>query len=98
MPFKFIPGSTIQIPEINYKDVITISPINLAVIIIDMQNDLVKEGGSLEHYLSHVWHIENLIITGTVSNICIVYRNSRILVLFQQRLTTGFIPGIVNKK
>ncbi|HSD63883.1 MAG TPA: hypothetical protein VLB50_08785 [Ignavibacteriaceae bacterium] len=70
MPFKFIPGLTIQIPETNYKDVITISPIKSAVIIIDMQNDLVKEGGSL-----HVWHIEKLIITGTVSNIYIVHRN-----------------------
>lgn len=28
---------------------------------------------SLEHYLSHVWHIENLIITGTVSNICVAH-------------------------
>ena len=26
---------------------------------------------SLEHYLSHVWHIKNLVITGTVSNICV---------------------------
>ena len=27
----------------------------------------------LEHYLSHVWKIENLIITGTVSNICVAH-------------------------
>ena len=27
----------------------------------------------LEHYLSHVWDIENLIITGTVSNICVAH-------------------------
>lgn len=28
---------------------------------------------NLEHYLSHVWHVENLIITGTVSNICVAH-------------------------
>ena len=27
----------------------------------------------LEHYLSHVWNIENLVITGTVSNICVAH-------------------------
>ena len=26
---------------------------------------------SLEHYFSYVWHIKNLVITGTVSNICV---------------------------
>lgn len=28
---------------------------------------------NLEHYLSHVWHIENIIITGTVANICVAH-------------------------
>ena len=28
-------------------------------------------GTTLNHYLSNVWNIENLIITGTVSNICV---------------------------
>ena len=28
-------------------------------------------GTTLNHYLSNVWKIENLIITGTVSNICV---------------------------
>lgn len=28
-------------------------------------------GTSLEHYLNHVWDIENLIIVGTVANICV---------------------------
>jgi len=27
----------------------------------------------LDHYLGHVWDIENLIITGTVSNICVAH-------------------------
>ena len=25
----------------------------------------------LEHYLTHVWNIQNLVIVGTVSNICV---------------------------
>ncbi|GAB4296214.1 MAG: nicotinamidase [Ignavibacteriaceae bacterium] len=28
---------------------------------------------NLEHYLSHVWKIKNLVITGTVSNICVAH-------------------------
>jgi len=28
---------------------------------------------SLEHYLSHVWQITNLVIVGTVSNICVLH-------------------------
>ena len=28
-------------------------------------------GTSLEHYLSHVWQIESLVIVGTVANICV---------------------------
>jgi nicotinamidase-related amidase len=28
---------------------------------------------SLEHYLSHVWGISNLVIIGTVSNICVLH-------------------------
>jgi len=45
------------------------------------ENDLVVEKNRydgfyetpLEHYLSHVWKLENLIITGTVSNICVAH-------------------------
>jgi nicotinamidase-related amidase len=27
----------------------------------------------LDHFLSHVWHVENLVIVGTVSNICVLH-------------------------
>jgi len=30
-------------------------------------------GTSLEHYLRSVWHVQNLIIVGTVSNICVLH-------------------------
>jgi nicotinamidase-related amidase len=155
MHFPFVPGKKVEVPEINYKEKITLPPDKTALLVVDMQNDFVKEGGSLpvesaketipklwaliknarkngviicytqdtqveedkefaiwpkhcvkgtkgweiidelkpedgemvfeknrydgfyetslEHYLSHVWHIENLIITGTVSNICVAH-------------------------
>ncbi len=155
MSFSFVPGTNVKVPEINYKDKIILAPGSTALLIVDMQNDFVKEGGSLvvgsaietvpcikslidkarknkvkvcytqdtqfkgdkefdiwpehclkgtkgweiieelkpeegemvfqknrydgfygtnlEHYLSHVWLIKNLIITGTVSNICVAH-------------------------
>lgn len=155
MHFPFVPGKKVEVPDINYKDKIVMPSDNTALLVIDMQNDFVKEGGSLpvesaketiprirslideakrnnvkvcytqdtqtekdkefkiwprhcvkgtkgweivdklkpekedmvfqknrydgfyetslEHYLSHVWHIDNLIITGTVSNICVAH-------------------------
>lgn len=155
MHFPYVPGNKVDVPEIKYRDKIELPSEQTAVLVIDMQNDFVKEGGSLrvesaeetvpligslisearrnnvkvcftpdtqvegdkefdiwprhcvegtsgwefidelkfengdlvfmknrydgfyetnlEHYLSHVWHIENLIITGTVSNICVAH-------------------------
>lgn len=155
MHFPYVPGEKVEVPEIKYRERITLPSEKTALLIIDMQNDFVKEGGSLpvesaeetiphiksllndarknkvricftqdtqveedkefdiwpkhcvkgtkgweiidelkpeedemvfqknrydgfyetslEHYLSHVWHIETLIITGTVSNICVAH-------------------------
>lgn len=155
MHFPFVPGKKVEVPEINYKDKVILAPDKTVLLIVDMQNDFIKESGSLvvesaketipyirslmnqsrknnvkvcytqdtqvdgdkefdiwprhcvkgttgweiidelkpekedmvfqknrydgfyetslEHYLSHVWHIENLIITGTVSNICVAH-------------------------
>ena len=153
MIFPYVPGKNVEVPEINYKNKIELSPDETALLVVDMQNDFVKEGGSLlvesakdtikdirslinkarkskvkvcytqdthfegdkewqiwpehcregtkgwqiidelkpekdemvfrknrydgfyetglEHYLGHVWKIKNLVITGTVSNICV---------------------------
>ena len=30
-------------------------------------------GSWLDHFLSHVWHVKNLVIVGTVSNICVLH-------------------------
>jgi nicotinamidase-related amidase len=155
MSFPFIPNKKVEVPEIAFKDKITLHPKNTALIIVDMQNDFVKEKGNLvvpaagetvprirklltsarksgvpvaytqdtmreddpefdiwpehcmentwgwevipelkpeknelvcrklrydgfygtglEHTLSHVWKIENVVIVGTVSNICVLH-------------------------
>lgn len=152
---SFIPNKNVEVPELPYKEQIELPAENTALIIVDMQNDFVKEKGSLmvpsaintvdnikylsdtarekgvkifytqdthfegdkewdiwpehcrkdtwgwhiidelkpykndmviqknrydgfyesnlEHYLSHVYNIKNLIITGTVSSICVAH-------------------------
>ena len=153
MTFNFLPLDKVDVPKIPIKKNVTLPSSKTALIIVDMQNDFVKDKGSLlvssaketisnikglltaarnknvvvcytqdthfkddkewtiwpkhceknswgweiikelkpnknemifqknrydgfygttlNHYLSNVWKIENLIITGTVSNICV---------------------------
>jgi nicotinamidase-related amidase len=155
MAFQFIPGKKVEVPEIPFKDQVRLPAQETALIVVDMQNDFVKPGGSLvvpaasetvlhiqhvleaarsagariaytqdtqfegdreweiwpehcregswgweiieelkpraeelicrknrydgfygtwlEHYLSRVWHVEHLVIVGTVSNICVAH-------------------------
>ncbi|MEZ4636548.1 MAG: isochorismatase family cysteine hydrolase [Caldilineaceae bacterium] len=155
MSVPFVPGAMVEVPEINFKKALTLPAASSALIIVDMQNDFVKEGGSLvvptaadtipniqkllnaarvqgvpvaytqdshteddpefaiwpphckegtwgwqivdelapqpgdlvcpkrrydgfygtwlEHHLSNVWKVENLVIVGTVSSICVLH-------------------------
>ena len=155
MSFNFVPEGNVEIPELKFENQVSLNPENTAVIVVDMQNDFVKDNGSLnvpaaketiknikslldnsrkknvrvvytqdtqfdgdkeweiwpvhckkgtdgwkiidelkpavgemvfeknrydgfyetqlEHYLSHVWGIKNLVIVGTVSNICVLH-------------------------
>jgi nicotinamidase-related amidase len=47
MTIPFLPGETVEVPEIPYKVGIKFPARDSALIIVDMQNDFVKEGGSL---------------------------------------------------
>lgn len=47
MNVPFIPGKTVIVPEIPYRDGISLRAAESALIIVDMQNDFVKDGGSL---------------------------------------------------
>ncbi len=155
MSFNFIPSKTIDMPELAFQEKVKLSANKSALIVVDMQNDFVKEGGklvvpaaaetidpiqqllkrcrkakmpiaytkdtqyendlefdiwpehclyktsgweiivelapennelvclknrydgfygtNLEHYLSRVWKIENVVIVGTVANICVLH-------------------------
>lgn len=47
MSNQFIPSGTVQVPEIPFKEQIRLPASETALIIVDMQNDFVKEEGSL---------------------------------------------------
>lgn len=47
MTFPYIPGETVKVPALAFKDSVTLSAADTALIIVDMQNDFVKPGGSL---------------------------------------------------
>lgn len=155
MNLNFVPKGKVEIPELKFKKHVSLNPENTSIIVVDMQNDFVRDNGSLlvpaaketiknikgllekarnkkvrvaytqdthydgdkeweiwpvhckkgtdgwkiidelkpaegemvfeknrydgfyetqlEHYLSHVWEIKNLVIVGTVSNICVLH-------------------------
>jgi nicotinamidase-related amidase len=47
MTFPYIPGATVEVPEIAYKSQLSLPAAKSAVIVVDMQNDFVMPGGSL---------------------------------------------------
>ncbi len=47
MSFQFIPGSTVDVPEIPFQKNVQLPAAQAAVIVVDMQNDFVKPNGSL---------------------------------------------------
>ena len=47
MSVPFIPGKSVEVPEIDFQSEIALSAGQTALIIVDMQNDFVKEGGTL---------------------------------------------------
>lgn len=47
MTFETIPGATVEVPEIPYTSRLDLPAAKSAVIVVDMQNDFVSEGGSL---------------------------------------------------
>ncbi len=47
MSVPFIPGKSVEVPEIDFRSEIVLPASQTALIIVDMQNDFVKEGGRL---------------------------------------------------
>lgn len=47
MEFQYVPGSTVEVPEITYQAHVKLPAAHSAVVVVDMQNDFVMPGGSL---------------------------------------------------
>ncbi len=47
MTYPYIPNETVKVPALPFKDQVTLSAADSALIIVDMQNDFVREGGTL---------------------------------------------------
>lgn len=47
MGFPFIPAKNLDVPEIPYKDKVSLPAAKTALIVGDMQNDFVNPGGKL---------------------------------------------------
>jgi nicotinamidase-related amidase len=155
MSFQYLPGKTVEVPDLPYKEYVALPADRTALIIVDMQNDFVQAGGKLlvpaargsvaairsllgrarsaavkiaytqdtsypgdmefaiwpqhclintpgwriiddlspaegdlvcqknrydgfygtwlDHFLGKVWKVENLVVVGTVSNICVLH-------------------------
>jgi nicotinamidase-related amidase len=44
---QFVPGETLPVPVIPFKDLVRLPAAETAVVVVDMQNDFVRPGGSL---------------------------------------------------
>ena len=47
MAFRFHPAATVEVPEIPYSDPLELPGPDTALVVVDMQNDFVREEGSL---------------------------------------------------
>jgi nicotinamidase-related amidase len=47
MSLSFVPESTVEVPEISFEDQVRLPAEDTALVIVDMQNDFVKEEGNL---------------------------------------------------
>ena len=47
MPFQFVPGDQVEVPEIKFKTEVRVPAQKTALIVVDMQNDFVEPDGAL---------------------------------------------------
>jgi nicotinamidase-related amidase len=75
MAFQFIPPKNVKIPEIDFKDKVNLPSGKTTLIIVDMQNDFVKEKGHLvvPAALQTVPNIKKLILSARNSNVRVLY-------------------------
>jgi nicotinamidase-related amidase len=75
MTLSFIPGKTVEVPEITYQPEVTLPAASTAVIVVDMQNDFVKPGGTLTNEVadSMVPRLTQLLDRARAQNVRIAY-------------------------
>jgi len=75
MNINFIPPKNVEVPELKFKNKIELESANTALIAVDMQNDFVKEGGSLlvPAAAETVSNIKKLINNARKNNVRVVY-------------------------
>lgn len=72
---QFIPTGLVEVPEIEVNDDVLLAADKSAVIVVDMQNDFVKEGGTLvvPAASTTIGNIQKLLATARGQNVPIAY-------------------------
>lgn len=75
MAIAFVPGERVDVPEIPFKDSVALPAQRTAVIVVDMQNDFVKPGGTLvvPDATATIGHIQQLLTAARAHQIPIAY-------------------------
>jgi nicotinamidase-related amidase len=75
MTLSFIPGKTVEVPDITYQPEVTLPAATTAVIVVDMQNDFVKPGGTLTNAAAEVMipRLASLLDRARAQNVRIAY-------------------------
>ena len=75
MSFNFVPEGNVEIPELKFEKQVLLNPKDTAVIVVDMQNDFVKEGGSLlvDSAKETIENIKSLLVNARKNKVRVVY-------------------------
>jgi nicotinamidase-related amidase len=75
MSQSFVPGSTVTVPEIPFTETLELPAATSAVVLVDMQNDFVKPGGSLvvPDAAATIGQIQRLLAAARGRNVHVAY-------------------------
>jgi len=75
MSFNFIPLKNVEVPELKFEEKISLNPEKTAVIVVDMQNDFVRDDGSLSVPAAKetIKNIQSLLMRARKQNVKVVY-------------------------
>ncbi|MCZ7615969.1 MAG: cysteine hydrolase family protein [Ignavibacteriaceae bacterium] len=75
MIYKFLPLQSVAVPELKFENKVSLDSDSTALIIVDMQNDFVREDGSLfvPAAKETIGNIHNLLSEARKQNVKVVY-------------------------